>query len=199
MQAVHQQELVRRTHGRELPLWMAALIGGSRWTTHRIPFNAAGVAAYLELASRFWNEHVLPGLPPAAELNERGAAALDRLYPRDTGEERSATDEEYQLAVRLRRAMAAADAANAELTACEVALKEHVAQDTKLLFAGGGYVSWKTQRGAPAYKAIAQELAGGPIREDVLERHRTEPQRVFRKDQLKKLRMPEELGLPEAV
>lgn len=188
---IQTQAEIARALGYDLPVRVAALIGGSRWVTFKITPDPGFAELLLKEGMRFWWECVQAERPPPAEPNERGARSLLRLYPRDSGLERMATLEELFLARALRERMDAFNVAQADLEAAEVVLKEKMATCTRLLLGDGVKVEWPYQAGKPRWKDIALDLSGGIVPHAIMEKHRGEGCRVFRKDGLKKLRLAE--------
>lgn len=64
---------------------VAVLIGGNQYEEFEIERDDEIIEYLQTIAKRFWEEHVVPKVPPAVEASD--ADALARLYPEDNGEE----------------------------------------------------------------------------------------------------------------
>ncbi|MCL2729309.1 MAG: YqaJ viral recombinase family protein [Actinomycetia bacterium] len=65
----------------QLPVaWVACLHAGQRLSLWRIERDEETGAALMRIAGRFWERHVVAGVPPAIDSSEATAAAIGRRY-----------------------------------------------------------------------------------------------------------------------
>lgn len=133
-------------------------VDGQDVQIHPVPRDRAAGAALLELAERFWVDHVVGTAPIPADGTEAGDAAVAALFPLDSGAIRLADAAELDLVKR-------AVEADARLAEAEELARTY-SQNLKLAIGddagieGGGYrVTWRSQRGRVKHDAVAAELA----------------------------------------
>jgi len=72
---------------------VAVLFGGHEFRIYEVKANPEFIASLFELETRFWNEHVVPQVPPPPDGSESAKKMLDEMYPADTGATVEATGE----------------------------------------------------------------------------------------------------------
>lgn len=119
-----------------------ASIGGLAPIVYDIEYNEARAMVMLELAERFWREHVEPRIPPPPDGSDSYREFLMRRFPTDSGSTLRATDEVIALAKDY-------DTARADIGESE-ARKSEIGNRLRALCAGsagfwwdGGKVTWK--------------------------------------------------------
>jgi predicted phage-related endonuclease len=163
---------------------VAALLGGTELRIYRLERDIELEAAMLESVAMFWEYNVLCDVPPDAQSHEERARYLLKRYPRggDAGKERVLTEDPEVIA-----AVQARVAASDELTRLTETydqatdkLCERVGDAYGIEGAWGSFL-WYPQEGKVDWKAVAEELAGGPVKDPtLLDRHRGESTRVAR-------------------
>ena len=137
----------------------------------------------LELGERFWVDHVLANEPPEPSSGDDLQRFLGRRFPRDDGEVVELPGEMGEQAALL---AAELNALKVEIKRLETLKKGTTARLCALTgkHAGvegpWGRFTYRGQQGRVSWKNIAAEVAGAPIRDEVLERHRGAPFRVGR-------------------
>lgn len=120
---------------------VAALLGGTDFQVYPVERDRALGAELLEVAGRFWREHVLARVPPLHTAEQ--ARRLARLrHPMNLGHVLPATDE----AVLLRDQLAAVHAWQKELDASRAALEARAMELTGGADGIEGCWSWKRPR-----------------------------------------------------
>ena len=66
--------------------YVAALIGGSDFRQYTIPFDPELGGMMLEAAKRFWQDHIIPRIPPL-EVGSADGQALARVFPKHKDED----------------------------------------------------------------------------------------------------------------
>jgi putative phage-type endonuclease len=61
--------------------WIASLIGGNKFYHKRIERDDELIEQMIEVASNFWNNHVVPGIPPEWDGSAASSDLLDKMYP----------------------------------------------------------------------------------------------------------------------
>jgi predicted phage-related endonuclease len=64
---------------------LAALIGGNRFKSIRIPYDAELFATALPLLDEFWHHNVLKGIPPDADFSNKNAVDLQKALHKGFG------------------------------------------------------------------------------------------------------------------
>ena len=80
IQVQHQMICTGTTHGS-----VAVLIGGQKWRYCDVEANPTFQAALVGEVSRFWTDHVEPGIPPDVDSTRATTQALKQLHPNDNG------------------------------------------------------------------------------------------------------------------
>ncbi|MCF3942174.1 YqaJ viral recombinase family protein [Oceanobacillus alkalisoli] len=66
--------------------YIAVLIGGQKFVWKEIERDDEFIELMIEQLSRFWNEHVLKGIPPEIDGSPSASELLNKMYPEDSGE-----------------------------------------------------------------------------------------------------------------
>jgi putative phage-type endonuclease len=109
---------------------IAVLFDGSDFRVYRIERDRDLEAGILKLAEAFWRNHVVPRRPPAIDGSEKAAEWLLKRFPQARGEYLPSTPEADAIAIELRDARMAKEAAEA---------REVVAKNRLMELIGDGY------------------------------------------------------------
>ena len=93
---------------------MAALIGGTDFRIYRIKRDREMGGLLLDIAAKFWRDHVVARVPPVVDGSEGAKRMLAKLYPRNTAPMKEA-DGELEALVRELKALDAVEAKRLEL------------------------------------------------------------------------------------
>lgn len=104
----------------------------------------AGIEQLRAECVRFWNEHVLPKVPPPAQTS----LDIAILFPGSVEKAVAASFDVEQAALRLRALLVRADADSAESDLLEFLVKREMGDAEKLLVSGKPIFSWKTKKAA---------------------------------------------------
>ena len=133
-----------------------------------------------EAAITFWNEHVVPGIPPEEDrIDETVVEFIRNQYPAETAPEKEANEEEEKIIERYIRAKIALQAATNEYDATRLAVQEAIGENVGLS-SRYGKVTWKKSkdRNVVDWKPVA--LKAGATQELVEQHTKTvEGPRVF--------------------
>lgn len=130
--------------GRKVTI-LAAMVGLDNMIFYRIERDDEVIAEMRTEEVRFWNEHVLKKVPPAAQT----IADLHKLYKTSTKDlSVSANSEIGSKALRLRAARANIEAIQLEMESLEFDIKLEMKDAEKLLVEGRSVFSWKDQNWA---------------------------------------------------
>lgn len=158
---------------------VAALIDGDL-RIYTVGYDRELFGALLDIASRFWREHIETRMPPAADSSERTKELLASLYPRAVEDVITADDDAAEWAAELRIAKEARKAAEDRTRECEARLKEHIGSHAGMH--GERFkISWKNRKDVEKvdYAAIVAELGAS---DELIAKHtkRAPGPRVFR-------------------
>jgi putative phage-type endonuclease len=124
--------------------WIAVLIGGNKFVYKKIERDDELIQQIIQIESDFWNNHVVPQVPPMMDGSEASTNLLKSMYP--TGEPESETElplEADDLIVQLEEAKQQAKAAEERVTELENRLKAMLGEfETGI--ASRHIVTWKT-------------------------------------------------------
>lgn len=138
---------------------LVPLIGGHDYREYPIARDRELGAMLLEVAGRFWVDHVEARVAPAVDGSDSYAAYLKRRFPRDAGPVLDPTPEAEQIVARLRAAKAAKKAAETAEAEAENALKAMLGDAAGV----AGLCTWKTNAsGGTDWKALALSLNPTP-------------------------------------
>ena len=155
-----------------------ALIGGTELRLATIERDPEVEASLLEIARVFWHEHVLADVAPEILEPEARRRYLRVRYP---GSDRTGCASAPSEAQALVEELACTRAHLASIMARE----EELEQDLCALVGAEygiegpwGRFLWYPRRGTVAWKAVAEQLAGGAIPQSIVEQHRGQATRV---------------------
>jgi predicted phage-related endonuclease len=149
---------------------------GTDFKPYRVELNDDLSAALLEIAERFWKDHVLAECPPMADGTPGSGDALRALFPRSIGTMLQAGPEAETLVQRYFAARERREQAELEEERAKQGLQGLIG-DADGLVGRGFRVTWKTAAAGPiAWKAIAESLNPSP---ELVAAHRGPPSRRF--------------------
>lgn len=120
---------------------MAALIGGTDFRIYRIKRDRELAGMFIDLATKFWRDHVLAKTPPPVNGTEGAKRMLAKLFPRNVGPVKQADNETERLVSEL-KALDMLDAKRLEL---ENKLKNAIA-DADGIDGDGWAVTYKANK-----------------------------------------------------
>lgn len=115
----------------------------------------------VESAVSFWNDHVLPGIPPELEtIDDTTKRWIAQRFPRNVEPLEAATPQEEQIMARFLRRKEALEAAQKEFDQAETELKLAIGDREGLKSETFGKVTWKNTKDSKRvdYHAICDEL-----------------------------------------
>lgn len=142
-------------------------VGYSEYTIRR---DDEVIQALREAAITFWNEHVVPGIPPEEDrIDETVVEFVKNQFPADTVPEEAANEEEEKKIERYVRAKITLQAATSEFDSAKLAVQESIGERAGIL-SSFGKITWKKtkDRRVTDWKAVAAEMEATP---EVIERH----------------------------
>jgi predicted phage-related endonuclease len=178
---VLSQSLVGMSVTRRRQWIVAALIGGTDLRLVSIERDEDLEGAVLEACSQFWIDHVQGDEPPEAETPEERRALIRARYP---GALTSKVErvEAYEVAECMRW-LTTLDMMQDALGLAREQLVAMLAEYTGARYGveteAGKFLHYDV-RGRVDWKAVAEELAGGAVSDDLIERHRGGGHRVPR-------------------
>lgn len=115
-------------------------VGYSEYTIRR---DDEVIQALREAAITFWNEHVVPGIPPEEDrIDETVVEFVKNQFPADTVPEEVANEEEEKTVERYVRAKIALQAATSEFDSAKIAVQESIGERAGIL-SRFGKIAWK--------------------------------------------------------
>jgi len=149
--------------------WVAALIGGQRFTHKYVPRNETDIQTIISGLKDFWEGHVLPGIPPEAEAFDNPAI----VYPIQQEEDMLEPDQEaMDLHDQLLRIEAVIEEAETEKKRLQGLLQVKIGDHAGI----DGLCTWKQVKGKTSWKNVALELGAT---EELAEKHRGKGSRRF--------------------
>lgn len=130
--------------------------------SYRVPFDGEFFGLLLEVARRFWVDHVLTKTPPPIDYRDPNAEGwINRRFPKNNGTTRPATVEEEDLCARLYELDAVRVEVEPQSKALTRQLREMIGEADGILLADGKRVTWKKKRDTEAidHAAVVEELA----------------------------------------
>ncbi|EGL82071.1 phage-type endonuclease [Caldalkalibacillus thermarum TA2.A1] len=124
--------------------WIAVLIGGNKFVYKKINRDEELIEYIIEAEKAFWENHVVPRVPPGFDGSDASAELLKKLYPE------AEPESETELPGEACRLVEALDKINAELKELEELKKEYENTLKAMLgefergIAGDRIVTWKT-------------------------------------------------------
>lgn len=160
---------------------VVALVGGTDLRTHVVERDLELEEMLAESAETFWADHIAADVPPRPTDPEQRRRYLLTRYPGSEATKVRPTKDPLvaEAVARIRELDAQAKDLEHERAELTDALCEIVGDD-RGIEGPWGKLLWYPQEGRANWKEIAEELAGGAIPEDLINRHRGEPSRVAR-------------------
>lgn len=91
--------------------WIAVLIGGNQFIYKRVERDENIIQQLIKIESDFWNNHVIPQVPPQPDGTAASTMTVNALYPTSSGEEIALPSEVDKWVEQRDEAKAAMDAA----------------------------------------------------------------------------------------
>lgn len=177
IQATWQIHLARKVGFQTQYCDVAALLGVGEedFRVYPVRYDEELAGTLEEEADRFWQDHVIAGVPPAVSGTD--SDLLKSLYPVSRERSVAATPEIEGVCAALRKARLARKEAEIEVETLEATIKAFMG-DAGVLETSLGPHTWKTSKGSPRYKAVAEEMGAPP---SLIAKHTPEfGARVFR-------------------
>lgn len=118
--------------------YIAVLFGANRYETFVVNRNEEMSSIILELGSVFWNDHVLPKVPPAIDGSKASRKLLTSLFPDDDGKYREAEESEIGLIELYKQAKEKEESAKEELDYLRNRLMESIGDKKGIKYGDGG-------------------------------------------------------------
>ena len=142
--------------------WIACLIGGQMFVYKLVPRNDAFIADMIEAERGFWENHVVPKIPPAV-------GSFDRVdLAQETGAMLEPTERDLEYAAKLARVKAQIKELETHEELLTNIFKERIGENAGI----EGVATWKQARSSEKvdWEAVAKEL-DAPVK--LIERHTT--------------------------
>jgi predicted phage-related endonuclease len=125
---------------------------------YRIPRNQELIDNLIEAGREFWENHVVPQVPPPLDDSEGSKRLLNHLYPRDTEDLFAATAEVEDFTKCLKIAMESRDAADKTVVLYQNILKDRIGHHQGVI-TSSGKISWKKNRDSEVtdWKAVVKD------------------------------------------
>ena len=121
--------------------YLAALIGGNQYRQYHIKRDDELIAILAEKAQAFWQNHVIPRIPPEPQNGEDA----QKLYPHDNGDTAEADSATLTAYAELRELKAQEKELKAQIAAKEDLLKIKIGNYSTMQANGNTLFTWKTQ------------------------------------------------------
>ena len=121
--------------------YLAALIGGNQYRQYHIKRDDELIAMLAEKAQAFWQNHVIPRIPPEPQNGEDA----QKLYPHDNGDTAEADSANLTAYAELRELKAQEKELKAQIAAKEDLLKIKIGNYSTMQANGNTLFTWKTQ------------------------------------------------------
>lgn len=146
----------------DIDVWdVAVLIGGNRWSWHRIHRDAEIIAALKEKGYDFWHNYVLPRREPAIDGSESWKQYITQKFSKHTEVLREGDPADYAVLIDLVNVKRELKDLEAQKNQLETMLKAQVGEAAGIAWPDGSKFTWKLTKDStgPDYQAIAFELA----------------------------------------
>lgn len=121
--------------------YIAALIGGNQYRQYHITRDDELIAMLAEKAQAFWQNHVIPRIPPEPQDGEDA----QKLYPHDNGDTAEADSDTLTAYAELRELKAQEKELKAQIAAREDLLKIKIGSYSAMQANGNTLFTWKAQ------------------------------------------------------
>lgn len=124
--------------------WIAVLVGGQKFIYKRIERDEEMIQFIIEIASDFWNNHVLKRVPPAYDGSKASSDLLGRMFPTaEQGSETELPDEAEDLIKQYQETSERLEELKVQKTEAENKLKALIGE-AEVGIAQNHFVEWKT-------------------------------------------------------
>ena len=154
--------------GRGPVAYLIALFGVDDVRIYEVEYDIRVARKMEEAAREFWAYNIRGSVAP--EPTENDGDLLEKLDPWHVGPTIDADDELEEIVARLEAARAAREGAERAEEQCVARLKAAMGF-AEALRTSRGVFTWRNRKGAPAWKAIAQELSPS---EELIRKHTPE-------------------------
>lgn len=166
IQSIVQQGVLGAEFG-----WLAVLHGGNTPELYRVPFDPKVWQLIVDNTRVFWEQHVIPKIPPRPmTISEQSA-----VWPSRQGKETVLSDEAHEVFERRNVLLSDIRSMQAEADALQKALGDYVEDAEQLIYEGRTVATYKTQQGRKTvsvrdledrYPDVAEELVtrGAPFK-----------------------------------
>jgi len=158
---------------------VAALLMGRDFRIYPQRFDADLFAMLVEAGRSFWFDHVVTGEPPPLAPGPGARALLHGRYPTVRGSMRSAPRSAEAWAHQYLDARDGIKVLKDLQEEAQINLCAAIG-DAMGFESGTWSATWKAAAGRPNWKNIAEELAGGRVSRELVQRHTPSPTRTFR-------------------
>lgn len=161
--------------GRVDAVTIYAYFGGDDLRDFNIPYDPEVGEWMEEIATEFWQKHIVEKLPCEPGAKKSDLRMLARLYGKETGETILATPEIEPVVEKLLRARIDKKQAESRELDAEIEIKAYM-QGAAHLQSSWGRIDWVERAGSISYKRACESVGLAP---DVLETFRGNPSRTF--------------------
>lgn len=139
--------------------YIVGLVGGEL-RCYKHERDKALEESIVETINSFWNNHVLPQVPPEADGTECYNKYIKHKFPRGTGQLIIATSEQTEMVLRRNEIKKYIEDKEAELELIEQQIKLEIGNLDGLDLVGYGRMMWKSNKDSDKvdYKALVEEL-----------------------------------------
>lgn len=140
---------------------VAAMVERDPLRIYTIPFDRDYFGLLLELASRFWVDHVVARKPPPPDASEQYAKFLGRAFPAQKNEVLLEATPEIQIAAQgLREVDGALKALKAKKEQFQNEIKLFIGDATGVVLPDLGKITWKQTKGGvhTDWEAVARDM-----------------------------------------
>jgi putative phage-type endonuclease len=123
--------------------WIAVLIGGNKFVYKKIERDDELIQQLIQIETDFWNNHVVPQVPPEMDGSAASTELLNKMYPVGNKNEVHLPSEADQLIAELEEAKAHQKAADERVSELENKLKALLGEN-EIGVAKNHIVTWKT-------------------------------------------------------
>ncbi len=169
LQVQHYMMVVSAALGKPISeAHVAALVGGNEFRTYTVQGNERIQQAILEKCVAFWNNHVLPGVPPTVDGSEGATEMLSTLYPQSTEGEMEASGNANLMIARLMSLIDGRDTINEQIRECQNVIKDELGI-YQTMIGEKARVKWSNvSRDTVAWKKVVAEAGIDPA---LIEKH----------------------------
>lgn len=124
--------------------WIAVLVGGQKFIYKRIERDEEMIQYIIEIASDFWNNHVIKRVPPAYDGSKASSDLLGRMFPTaEQGSEAELPDDAEKWIEQYKKTSEQLDELKVQKTEAENKLKALIG-GAEIGIAQNHFVEWKT-------------------------------------------------------